>query len=67
MTLLLLDPYFKIKSWIYRDILGVLVKKSLNLISFPPIPPNFGGMKIWGFKEIERNEYSLLLIPFPPT
>ena len=28
------------------DILGVLVKKSLNLISFPLIPPNFGGMKI---------------------
>ena len=24
-------------------ILGVLVKKSLNLISFSPIPPNFGG------------------------
>ena len=43
MTILLLDPYFKIKSWIYRDILGVLVKNSLNLISFPPIPPNFDG------------------------
>ena len=42
MTILLLDPYFKIKSWIYRGILGVLVKKSLNLISFPPISPNFG-------------------------
>ena len=41
LTILLLDPYFKIKSWIYRDILGVSVKKSLNLISFPPIPPNF--------------------------
>ena len=40
---LLLDPYFKINGWIYRGILGVLVKKSLNLISFPPIPPNFGG------------------------
>ena len=43
MTILLLDPYFKIKSWIYRGILGVLVKKSLNLIPFPPIPPNFEG------------------------
>ena len=43
MTILLLDPYFKIKSWIYRGILGVLVKKSLNLIPFLPIPPNFGG------------------------
>ena len=43
MTILLLDPYFKIKNWIYRGILRVLVKKSLNLISFPPIPPNFEG------------------------
>ena len=43
MTILLLDPYFKIKSWIYKGILGVLVKKSLNLIPFPPTPPNFGG------------------------
>ena len=43
MTILLLDPYFKIKGWIYRDILGVLVKNSLNLISFLPIPPNFEG------------------------
>ena len=42
MIILLLDPYFKIKSWIYRDILGILVKNSLNLISFPPIPSNFG-------------------------
>ena len=33
---LLLDPYFKIKGWIYRGIFGVLVKYSLNLISFPP-------------------------------
>ena len=43
MTILLLDPYFKIKGWIYRGILGVLVKNSLNLISFPSIPLNFGG------------------------
>ena len=42
MAILLLDPYFKIKGWIYRGILGVLVKK-LNLISFPPIPANFEG------------------------
>ena len=41
MTILLLDPYFKIKCWIYRGILGVLVKKSLNLISFPSILFNF--------------------------
>ena len=43
MIILLLDLYFKIKGWIYKGILGVLVKKSLNLISFPHIPPNFGG------------------------
>ena len=70
MTILLLNPYFKINGWIYMGILGILVKKSLNLIPFPSIPPNFGGrggMKIWGFKEIERNECSLLPIPFPPT
>ena len=28
MTILLLDPYFKINGWIYRGILGVLVKKN---------------------------------------
>ena len=37
MTILQLNPYFKIKDWLYRGILGVLVKKSLNLISFLPI------------------------------
>ena len=41
MTILLLNPYFKIKGWIYRGILRVLVKKLLNIISFPPIPLNF--------------------------
>ena len=46
MTILLLDFYFKINSWIYKDILKVLVKKLLNLISFPPIPSNFW----WKFK-----------------
>ena len=62
-----IKPYFKIKGWIYRGIFGVLVSNSLNLISFPPIPPNFGGIKIWGFKGIEKNECSLLPILFPPT
>ena len=45
MTVLLLDPYFKINGWIYRSILRVLVKKSLNLILFPLISPNFRGNK----------------------
>ena len=62
MTILLLYPYFKINSWIYRGILGVLVKKSLNLILFLPIPPNFERIKIWDFKEINRNDCSL--VPF---
>ena len=35
-------PLFKINDWIYRGILGVLVKKSLNQISFSHIPLNFG-------------------------
>ena len=64
MIILLLDSYFKINSWIYKGILGFLIKKSLNLISFLLIS---GEMKIWDFKGIERNEYSLLPIPFPPT
>ena len=67
MTILLLDPYFKIKGWICRGIMRVLVKNSLNLILFSPIPLNLKGMKIWGFKRIERNECFLLLIPFPST
>ena len=41
ITILLLDTYFKIKDWIYKDILWVLVKKWLNLISFSLIPLNF--------------------------
>ena len=43
MTILLVDSYFKIKGWIYKGILGVLVKNSLNLIQFSSIPPNFEG------------------------
>ena len=43
IIILLLDPYFKINGWIYKGILWVLVKKSLNLIPFPPIFPNFEG------------------------
>ena len=53
MTILLLDLYFKIKGWIYKDILWVLVKNSLNLILFLPIlggMKNLRGMKIWDFK-----------------
>ena len=52
MTILLLDPYLKINGWIYMGILGVLVKNSLNLISFPYIPPNFGGE--WKFEVLRE-------------
>ena len=41
MIILLLDSYFRINGWIYKGILGILVKNSLNLISFPLISPNF--------------------------
>ena len=30
MTILLLDSYFKIKGWIYKGILEVLVKKNIK-------------------------------------
>ena len=49
MTKLLLDPYFRINGWIYRGILRVLMKISLNLISL------LKQIKIWGFKIIEGN------------
>ena len=58
----------KIKDQIYKGnlgfykntkgILGRFVKKSLNLNLFPPIPPNFGGIKIWDLEGIGRNECS---------
>ena len=41
MTILLLDPYFKIKSWICMGILKILVKNSFNIILFPSIPHNW--------------------------
>ena len=67
MTILLLDSHFKINDWIYMDILGVLVKNLLNLISFPLSLPILGRMKIWDFKGIEENDCFLLLISFQCT
>ena len=61
MTILLLDPYFKIRGWIYSGILGVLVKKLLNLTPFPPIPPNFRGNENLRFSG-NKEEWV-----FPPT
>ena len=34
ITILLLESYFKINSWLYEGILGGLVKISSNIISF---------------------------------
>ena len=77
----------KIKGQIYKGnlgfykntkgILGHLVKKSLNLNSFPHILPNFGGNENLGFGGNGRNECSILfpslklpnkgmVFPFPP-
>ena len=56
MTILLLDPYFKINGWIYRGILEILVKKLLNLISFPPISLKFRGKENLRFKR-NREEW----------
>jgi len=67
MTILLLNSYFKINGWIYKGILGVLVKNSLNLISIPLILLNFRRNEKLRFKGIERNECSFLPIPFSPT
>ena len=52
ITILLVDPYFKVNGWIYRGILGVLAKKLLNLILFPPILPNFRGE--WKFEVLRK-------------
>ena len=35
MIILLLDPYFEINGWIYRGILGVLVKKFIKSYFIP--------------------------------
>ena len=66
MTILLLDPYFKINGWIYKGIMRVLVKKIIKSNFILSHSFQFGGIKIWDFKKIERNEYSLLSILFPP-
>ena len=61
MTILLLESYFKINGWIYKGILGVLVKNSLNLISSPPISLKFGGMKF----EVLREQRGMSVSYYP--
>ena len=48
MTILLLDHYFKIKGWISRDILGVLIKKFIKSNSIPFYFSQFRGK--WKFE-----------------
>ena len=48
MTILVLNPYFKINGWIYRGILGVLVKK---IIKFNFIPSH--SFQFWGEQKFE--------------
>ena len=68
ISTLLLYIYFKINSWMYIGILGVLVKFSINLILFSLIPLNYEAceiFKFWG----ENNGCafpSFLLIPLHP-
>ena len=61
MTILLLYPYFKINSWIYRGILGVLVKKIIKSNSIPSHSSQFWGE--WKLEVLrELREWV-----FPPT
>ena len=52
MTILLLDPYFKINGWIYRGILGVLVKKFIKSNFIPFNSSQFRGE--WKFKVLRK-------------
>ena len=59
MTILLLDPYFKIKDWIYRGILGVLAKKIIKSNSIPSHSSQF--RKEWKFEVLR--EYRRMSVP----
>ena len=52
MIILLLDTYFKIKGWIYRGILGVLVKKFIKFNSIPSNSSQFWGK--WKFEVLRE-------------
>ena len=58
MTILLLDLYFKIKSWIYRGILGVLVKNSLRPRLEGENGMEWNGMYLSKGKEWKRKEWN---------
>ena len=65
-TLFLIGPgkIWSIRVWLGRVSAGWAKIATPNSLPFFPISR---GMKIWGFKGIERNEYSILSIQFPPT
>ena len=52
MIILLLDPYFKINGWIYRGILGVLVKKLIKSNFIPSHSFQFRGE--WEFEVLRE-------------
>ena len=52
MSILLLDSYFKIKSWIYRGILGVLIKKFIKSNFIPSL--SFQLQEKWKFKVLRE-------------
>ena len=56
ITILLLDPYFKINCWIYRDILGVIVKKFIKFNFIASYFFQFLRTKIWDFKRIKKSK-----------
>ena len=62
-TILLLDPCFKINGWIYKGILGVLVKNFIKLHSIP-----FYSSQFWGNENLKfwrnREEWVFHLYPF---
>ena len=62
MTKLLLGPYFKINGWIYRGILGVLVKKFIksNFIPFH----SFYFREEWKF-EVLREQIGMGVLFYP--
>ena len=61
MTILVLDSYFKIKNWIYRGILGVLVKKIIKYNFIPSHSSQFQGK--WKF-EFWKEERGMSVPPY---
>ena len=63
MTILLLDSYFKIKGWIYRSILGFLVKKNIKFNFIPSHSSQF--LREWKFEVLrEYRGIGVLFYPF---